>query len=61
MSEKACLYVHLDWHIGHYVKILLDEVFGEDNFINEVIWHYSGAGTPKGCWAKRMIQSFCME
>ncbi|WP_400239520.1 DNA methyltransferase [Methanomethylophilus alvi] len=53
MSEKACLYVHLDWHIGHYVKILLDEVFGEDNFINEVIWHYSGAGTPKGCWAKR--------
>ena len=53
MSENACIYVHLDWHIGHYVKILMDEIFGEDNFINEVIWHYSGAGTPKGCWAKR--------
>ena len=40
MSEKASIYVHLDWHIGHYVKILLDEIFGEDNFINEIIWNY---------------------
>ena len=38
MSETASIYVHLDWHIGHYVKILLDEVFGEDRFINEIIW-----------------------
>ena len=38
MSETASIYVHLDWHIGHYVKILLDEVFGEDNFRNEIIW-----------------------
>lgn len=41
MSDKASIYVHLDWHIGHYVKILLDEVFGESNFKNEVIWYYS--------------------
>ena len=40
MSENASIYVHLDYHIGHYVKILLDEVFGEDNFRNEIIWHY---------------------
>lgn len=38
MSETASIYVHLDWHIGHYVKILMDEVFGEDNFRNEIIW-----------------------
>lgn len=38
MSETASIYVHLDWHIGHYVKILLDEIFGEDNFKNEIIW-----------------------
>ena len=38
MSESASIYVHLDYHIGHYVKILLDEVFGEDNFRNEIIW-----------------------
>ena len=40
MSETASIYVHLDWHIGHYVKILLDEVFGESHFLNEVVWHY---------------------
>lgn len=38
MSETASIYVHLDWHIGHYVKILMDEVFGEANFRNEIIW-----------------------
>lgn len=40
MSDSASIYVHLDYHIGHYVKILLDEIFGEDNFRNEIIWHY---------------------
>ena len=40
MSETASIYIHLDWHIGHYVKILLDEVFGDDNFRNEIIWYY---------------------
>ncbi len=38
MSENATIFVHLDWHIVHYVKILLDEIFGEDNLINEIIW-----------------------
>ncbi len=41
MSDEASIYVHLDYHIGHYVKILLDEIFGEDNFRNEIIWHYT--------------------
>ena len=41
MSDTASIYVHLDWHIGHYVKILMDEIFGESNFLNEVIWWYS--------------------
>ena len=41
MSDEASIYVHLDWHIGHYVKILLDEIFGEDNFRNEIVWHYT--------------------
>lgn len=40
MTDEASIYVHLDWHIGHYVKILLDEIFGESNFINEIVWHY---------------------
>lgn len=40
MSEDASIYVHLDYHIGHYVKILMDEIFGEQNFLNEIIWYY---------------------
>ena len=40
MSDEASIYVHLDWHIGHYVKILMDEIFGEDNFRNEIVWFY---------------------
>ena len=47
MSENASIYVHLDYHIGHYVKILLDEVLGEENFRNEIVWCYSGGGIPK--------------
>jgi len=47
MSETASIYVHLDYHIGHYVKILLDEIFGEDNFRNEIIWHYDIGTAPK--------------
>lgn len=43
LSENASIYVHLDYHIGHYVKILLDEIFGEDNFRNEIIWKRSTA------------------
>lgn len=38
MSDSASIYVHLDHHIGHYVKILMDEIFGEDNFQREIIW-----------------------
>ena len=43
MSDEASIYVHLDYHIGHYVKILMDEILGEDNFRNEIIWKRSTA------------------
>ena len=38
LHENGSMYVHIDWHVGHYVKCLLDEVFGYDNFLNEIIW-----------------------
>ncbi|HRQ15297.1 MAG TPA: DNA methyltransferase [Promineifilum sp.] len=38
LSNRGTLWVHLDWHIGHYGKVILDEIFGENNFINEVAW-----------------------
>ena len=43
MSDTASIYVHLDYHIGHYVKILMDEIFGEDNYRNEIVWKRSTA------------------
>ena len=40
LSEKGCIYVHIDWHVGAYVKIILDDIFGKSNFRNEIIWCY---------------------
>ena len=48
MSDTASIYVHLDWHIVHYVKILMDEIFGEDNFINDITWKRQTSSGFKG-------------
>ncbi len=53
LSEKGSIYLHLDWHIGHYAKILMDEIFGEENFANEIIWNYVSGGISKTCFAKK--------
>jgi len=42
LKDDGCIFVHLDWHVGHYAKVLLDEVFGIEMFRNEIIWHYPG-------------------
>jgi adenine-specific DNA-methyltransferase len=38
LADTGSIYVHLDWHVGHYVKLVLDEVFGKDQFVNQLIW-----------------------
>ena len=48
MSANASIYVHLDWHIGHYVKVLMDEVFGEQHFRNEIIWKRTSGHSDAG-------------
>jgi len=53
MSDNASIYLHLDWHIGHYVKILMDEVFGEYNFLNEIIWCYKSGGSGDKGFSKK--------
>lgn len=40
LSDKGCIYLHCDWHKAAYLKILMDEVFGSDHFLNEVVWYY---------------------
>ena len=42
LADTGSIYVHLDWHVGHYVKWFLDDVFGKNNCRNEIVWHYSG-------------------
>lgn len=41
LAETGSIYVHLDWHVGHYVKIVMDEVFGKECFRNEIVWRRS--------------------
>ncbi len=53
LSERGSIYVHLDWHVCHYVKILMDEIFGKENFINEIIWCYKSGGVGNSAFAKK--------
>ncbi len=53
MSGNASIFIHLDRHAGHYVKILLDYLFGEDNFQNEIIWHYRTGGRTEKHFARK--------
>ena len=50
LADTGSIYVHLDWHVGHYVKLVLDEVFGKRNLLNEVVWMKTKpkGGTPTG-------------
>jgi len=53
LKPSATLYVHLDWHAVHYVKVVLDELFGYDHFLNEVIWSYRTGGRSTRWFARK--------
>jgi adenine-specific DNA-methyltransferase len=53
LADTGSIYVHLDWHVGHYVKLVLDEVFGRSNFRNEIVWCYTGPSNTKGWWPRK--------
>lgn len=53
LTEEGCIWVHLDWHGSHYVKLLLDEIFGADNFVNEIAWTYKSGGASKKSFARK--------
>jgi len=38
LSVTGSIFIHIDWHVGHYVKVVADEVFGKDNFVNDIAW-----------------------
>lgn len=53
LADHGSIYVHIDWHVGHYVKLLMDEVFGKDKLINEIVWHYGGPSPVKTAFARK--------
>lgn len=50
LTDTGTLYVHLDWREVHYVKVLLDDVFGRQNFLNEIVWAYDFGGRARDRW-----------
>lgn len=53
LADDGTIWVHLDWHSSHYVKIVMDEVFGENNFVNEVVWKYKSGGSSHRHFSKK--------
>ncbi|MBN1345365.1 MAG: site-specific DNA-methyltransferase [Phycisphaerae bacterium] len=53
LGERGSLYVHLDCHAVHYVKVILDEVFGRRNFLNEIVWHYRTGGVARRWFGRK--------
>lgn len=53
LKNTGLLYFHCDYNLSHNIKILLDETFGEENFRNEIIWHYNSAPRKKKDFGKR--------
>ena len=47
LSEQGSIYIHVDWHIGAYLRVVLDDIFGKENFRNEIIWHYQQGTKPQ--------------
>jgi len=53
LSERGSLYVHLDCQAVHHVRVMLDEVFGSDNFLNEIIWSYRTGGVSRRWFGRK--------
>lgn len=51
LADDGSIYLHLDQRMSHYMKVVMDEVFGKEQFKNSIVWHYSG-------WNKRLAFSF---
>ncbi len=53
LADDGSIYVHLDWKKGHYIKAIMDEVFGEHNFVNEIVWCYKEREMAKDQWNRK--------
>jgi len=46
LKDTGSIYVHCDWHASHYIKTEMDKIYGYENFRNEIVWCYTGPGSP---------------
>ncbi len=53
LSERGSIYVHIDWHVGAYVKVLLDDIFGKERLLNEIVWCYGSMCKSKNNWNRK--------
>ncbi len=53
LADTGLLWLHLDWHSAHYARIMLDEIFGEERFLNEIIWQYKSGGSSRRHYARK--------
>lgn len=53
LREDGLIFVHLDYHAVHYARLLMDEIFGADRFVNEIIWHYKSGGAGKRRFSRK--------
>lgn len=48
LKDTGSLYLHCDWHASHYLKVMMDKIFGQANFVNEIVWRRTGAHNKRG-------------
>lgn len=53
LADDGLIWVHLDWHSAHYVKLAMDEIFGYENMRNEIIWKYKSGGSAKSHFSRK--------
>ena len=53
LSDTGTIYIHCDWHKSHYIRCIMDSIFGPSNFVNEIIWSYKSGGTSDKYFARK--------
>ncbi len=53
LKSTGSIYLHCDWHMSHYLKIVMDKIFGKKNFRNEIVWRYSWGLRTDKCWNRK--------
>jgi DNA modification methylase len=53
LKDTGSMYLHCDWHAGHYLKVLMDDIFSRNNFQNEIVWCYGGGGASGRRFARK--------